>query len=243
MSVYDQRDRPAYEPPEPYRNGAENPFILRWWTPEHDGALADLIAQRRWLWYWGASDAIVARTPPAVIEEWRRTDPLCEIRVWYNVLMHFAVARVHALGLHRSVQRGGSRQCPLCGETFLEESLPVPLVDRLGIDRLDLCAPCLRDTVLGGGGDATMSKEGVCQYLRDLTAALGRVPTQANGEGRVDLLPLTTDRRVHLLQVLQRRPTVARVKELFGSWRDALVTAQVVDPRRPKGRGTKGPTA
>jgi hypothetical protein len=86
-----------------------------------------------------------------------------------------------------------------------------------------------------------MSMEEVYQYLRDLTGALGRVPTQANGEGRVDLLPLPTERRAKILRALQRRPTVVRVKELYGSWRDALIAAQVVEPRAPKGRKTSGP--
>lgn len=233
MSVYGHRDRPAYEMPEPYRKSAHNPFILKWWSEEHDSALVNLIARRRWLWYWTASDEIVARTPAAVLEEWRKSDPECQFRPWYNVLMIFAISRVHALGLLHTVARGGSKVCLLCSQNFLEESLPVPLLDRLGIDRLDFCAPCLRDTVLGGGGDASMSAEGVCQYLRDLAAVMGRVPTQAMGEGRVDLLPLTTDQRVAQLKVVLRRPSVARVKELFGSWRAALVAAGVTTENKP----------
>jgi hypothetical protein len=129
----------------------------------------------------------------------------------------------------------------LCEEKFIEESLPVPLVDRLGIDQLDFCAPCLRDTVLGGGGDAAMSKDQVCAYVRDLTAALGRVPTQAHGDGRVELHPLSAEGRAQVLRALQWRPTIARVKQLFGSRREALVEARVIEPRAPKGRRALGP--
>lgn len=101
----------------------------------------------------------------------------------------------------------------------------MPLVDRIGIDNIEFCAPCLRDTVLGGGGDQALSAEAVCEYLRDLAGILGRAPTQAMGEGRVDLLPLSTDARLSLLRVLRRRPALPRVKELFGSWRSAVAAA------------------
>lgn len=231
MGVYDRRDQPAYEMPEPYRKGANNPFILRWWTAEHDRALAELIGRRRWLWYWGAADEIVAHTPAAVIEEWRAADPECRGRVWYNVLMKFAISRASALGFDRAVRRGGTTKCLLCDQPFLEESLPVSLVDRLGIDKLEFCAPCLRDTVLGGGGNSSLAAEAIRQYVRDLAAAVGRPPTQAMGEGRVDLLPLQTPERVALLRVLQRRPSLTRVKEVFGSWREAAVAAGVSAPR------------
>lgn len=227
VSVYDHRDRPAYPDREPYRKGARNPFIVKWWTEAHDKALVDLIAQHKWLWYWYATDAIVALTPDAVLDEWRKSDPECQFRVWYNALMMFAESRIHALGLQHTVPRGGSKVCPLCGNYFLEESLPVPLVNRLGIDRLDFCAPCLRDTVLRRKGDPDMSAEDICQYLRDLTAVLGRAPTQTMGDGQIDLRPLTTDERLAILKVLQRRPSVARVKEVFGSWRAALAAAGV----------------
>ena len=163
----------------------------------------------------------------AVLDEWCKSDPECQFRVWYNVLMNFAISRIHALSLQQTIPRGGLNVCPLCGENFLEESLPIPLVDRLGIDSLDFCAPCLRDTILRGTGDPTMSAEDICHYVRDLTEVLGRVPTQAMGDGQMDLLPFTTEERLARLKVLLRRPTVQRVKEVFGSWRAALVAAGV----------------
>ena len=229
MSIYDHRDRPAYEMPEPDPRDAHNPLILRWWTQEHDDLLRQLISERRWVWYWSASDAIGAITAASTLDQWRGSDPVCSVRAWYNVLMNFALSRAQQLGLDKEVRRGTERRCLLCEEPFLEESLPVPLIDRLGMDRLEFCAPCLRDTVLQGGASPSLSAASISEFLRQFAAAMGRAPTQAHGEGRVDLREFETEKRLAVLRVLRGRPTVDRVKELFGSWRAALVAAQVLE--------------
>jgi len=48
MSIYDYRDRPAYGRLSIGRHYADNRYILKWWTPEHDKAIADQIAEMRW---------------------------------------------------------------------------------------------------------------------------------------------------------------------------------------------------
>jgi len=240
VSIYDRRDTPAYEHHRTDPQDAKNPFILSWWSQEHDALLRSLIARHQWVWYWSATDEIVAITPPNILETWRKSDPSCRGRAWYNVLMYFASSRAQELDLTRSIRQPQSRDCLICNQRFLEDSLPVSLVTRLGVERLDFCAPCLRDTVLQGTGDPGVSRDAISIYLRDLAALIGRVPPQGFGEGLDDLHDLETNERVALLQLLRRKPTIGRVKDLFGSWLDALVQAEILeDGARRTSRGVQ----
>lgn len=240
MSIYDRRDTPAYEHYRTDPQDAKNPFILSWWDREHDALLKTLISRHQWVWYWSATDEIVAITPPNVLEAWRRSDPSCRGRAWYNVLMYFAASRADEIDLARSIRQPQTRDCLMCKERFVEDSLPVALVTRLGVERLEFCAPCLRDTVLQGTGDPGVSRDAICTYLRDLAALIGSVPAQGFGEGLDDLHDLETNERVALLHLLRRKPTVGRVKEIFGSWLGALVQAEILeDGARRTSRGVQ----
>lgn len=240
MSIYDQRERPAYEYFRTEPNHAANPDILRWWTHDHDSLLKSLIARFQWVWYWSAPDEIVATTDPAVLDAWRTSDPRCRGHAWYNILMYFAASRAEQLGLTLGVRKPEARSCLFCSQRFVEDSLPLPLVQRLGIDRLEFCAPCLRDTVLQGTGDDSMPSKATRAYLRELAELIGRVPPQAFGEGMDYLHDLRTNERLALLQLLRRKPTVKRVKQLFGSWLNALIQADVLeDGTRRTSRGVQ----
>ena len=227
MSIYDQRDTAAYEHYRTDLQDAKNPFILSWWTREHDVLLKTLIIRYQWVWYWSATDEIVAITPPNVLEAWRRSDPRCRSYAWYNVLMYFAGSRADEFDLTRLIRQPQARNCLMCKEQFIEDSLPVALVARLGVERLEFCAPCLRDTVLQGTGDPGVSRDAICTYLRDLAALIGSVPAQGFGEGLDDLHGFETNERLAILHLLRRKPTVGRVKEIFGSWLGALVQAAI----------------
>jgi hypothetical protein len=148
--IYDQRDKPAYERFEVNPQYTENRHILKRWTPEHDALLAQLVAEKHWVWFWYATDGIVKLTDAKQINAWKANDPLCKSYAWYNVLMYFAVARAQQLGITQNIRRPRWRRCLLCKKKFVEDSLPAPLVERLGIDALDFCAPCLRGAVLQG---------------------------------------------------------------------------------------------
>jgi hypothetical protein len=130
--------------------------------------------------------------------------------------MYFAKSRAEKLGFTKSISEPEWKQCPLCGMEFIEDSLPMPLIERLGINQLDFCAPCLRDTVLQNTGNDSASNEDIRGYLRDLASVLRRVPPQDFGAGMCDLREMSTDERTGVLQVLKRKPTQRRVKKLFG---------------------------
>ena len=240
MSVYDHRDRPAYMNDGAEPHYCKNPHILQWWTPSHDEVLAKQIEEEQWVWYWDITDKIVAVTEPDIIEIWKLVDPLCSKYAWYNVLMYFAIARADKVGLAKAIRQPQWKVCPLCNHRFVEDSLPYPLIRRLGIEQLDFCAPCLRDTVLQNTGDETLPREAVLSYIRDLADVIERVPPQGFGEGIGDLWDLATEERLAILQVLWRKPSIGRVKELFGSWLKALIEAGVLeDGTRRTSRGTQ----
>lgn len=236
--IYDQRDKPAYERFEVNPQYAENRHILKWWTTDHDALLAQLVAEKRWVWFWYATDGIVKLTDTKQIDTWKANDPLCKSYAWYNVLMYFAVARAQQLRITQNTRRPRWKRCLLCKEKFIEDSLPVPLIERLGVDELDFCAPCLRRAVLQGSGSDTAARRTVLKYLKKLSDVIGRVPPQNFGEGIADLRDLSRGNRVSLLRLLQNKPTAKCVKSHFGSWLNALIKAGVLeDGTRKTSRG------
>jgi hypothetical protein len=238
MSVYDHRDKPAYRDTGVELRYARNPHILKWWNSTLDDMLAIQISRWHWMWYWGIKDEIVKFIAPETIEAWKKSDPRCSRYAWYNVLMYFAMARAKQLGLTKSIRAPERKVCPLCNYSFIENSLPMPLVERLGIDRLDFCAPCLRDTVLPGAGNNITSEQDIIKYLQDFADILGCIPSPHFGEEKTDLLNMSDDERLTLLKLLKTKPSESRVKMVFGSWLNALIQAGVLeDGTRKTSRG------
>lgn len=237
MSIYDQRDRPAYERFIINIGYASNDYILRWWTEKHDQLLAVEINTWQWVWYWKITDCIIAITPPDVIEQWKLDDPLCSRFAWYNIIMYFAAARAQQLHLTDLIRFPVWKTCPLCGQPFSEDSLPFPLIDRLGIDHLEFCAPCLRDTILARGSDK-VTKQDILEFASKLTDVLGLVPPQGFGSGTRDLDGLDYTTRIALLKLLMYKPSTKAIKNFFGSWLNVLTEAGVLeDGTRKRSRG------
>jgi hypothetical protein len=240
VSIYDHRNRPEFTNDGAEPHYCKNPHILQWWTPAHDEVLAKQIEKEQWFWYWDISDQIVAVTEPDIIEIWKLIDPLCAKYAWYNVLMYFAIDRADKLGLTKDLPEPRWKFCRLCGGWFCEGSLSYPLVKRLGFVDLDFCATCLETSLYQDGGDAQLSKERAIDYIKDLTEVLQCVPPQSFGQGVSDLADMSSDERLAVLKALQKRPTLERVKELFGSWLQALIEAEVLeDGARRTSRGTQ----
>lgn len=245
-SQYENRTEPAYESvmnslvrPEM----ANNPHILSWWISAHDDLIKE--AMNRWEWYWHfyVKDEVLARTDPATIERWIKEDPACQRGIgkgaWYNVLQYFAYARAEKIGLSKLVRPGKWKTCPLCNVRFLESSLPEPLARRMGVQRLDYCAPCLATRILQSTGNDQLSPEEVKSYLHQLSSILESIPHQGFGEGEDDILFLDDDKRLAVLRLFSRKPRTRLVKKLFNSWLQALIEAEVLeDGTRNAGRGT-----
>lgn len=218
-------------------NYAKNRHILEWWTSAHDKLLADQISKDQWIWYWGITDRIVGITPGETIESWKKKDPVCSKYAWYNVLMYFAAARAEQLGYTDNIRHPQLKICGVCQKEFSEGSIPASVIKHLGIDRIDVCLECVNGFGQNSGSDA-ISREGIIKYVQGLTNALQSIPSQNFGETLSSLTHLTTSERVAVLKLNSGKPTVRRVKAVFGSWLNVLIEADILeDGTRPTTRG------
>jgi hypothetical protein len=209
----------------------DNPHIMKWWTADHDVAIDRAIEQYQWVWYWHIKNEIVSITPIDILETWKRSDPVCKRNIWYNALMYFAVARAEKLGLTQRIRQPGVKSCRLCEHQFREDSLPVPLVNRLGINQLDFCAPCLSRVLFQEGANDS-SRDEVETYICNLTKALSRIPPSDFGRHEGDLYGMTTEERLVVMKVLQSKPAFSRESGESSIW----VMAQRVDKGASFGR-------
>ncbi len=240
MTIYDERNKPAYEFAPPNPSYSNNPYILSWWSDEHDKLIRELIDDWQWDWPWHVTDAIKQITPSQILDDWRARDPICEEYAWYNIITHFALSWAHVHGLTAKIRSPLWKVCPLCQLKFVESSLPSSLVSRLSINGLDYCSPCLRDIVFPYTGNPSSSKEEIREYLIKLSDALKQIPHQGFGEGMKDLRYLDKQERLMILTILKEKPSVGRVKQLFGSWLEALIDSGILDDgTRKTSRGTQ----
>ncbi len=247
-SKYRQRDKSLYTEPPINEEYANNPHILPWWTDTHDLVILARIKRYRWLWHKGiadrgVSDDLLDITPDATINQWRDTDPLCRGRTIKSVLTDFARAHARDAGLISYLKPAEWTTCRLCAEPFIEDSLPLPLIRRIGINQIVFCGPCLTDIYFNEvsvRGTHDISHEDVLSYVQELASLLDYVPPRDFGTTPEDTASLTTEQQRAIFELLQRRPSIQRVRELFGSWFQALVEAGVLeDGAQQMGRGTK----
>lgn len=233
-SIYDQRAESAYRPFIPYDGEVEGDFS--WWTSEHDDTVRKTIEKYQWNWGWEIANAIIEVAPASSIDRLKNDG----IQVaWYNRIMYFGIARAYELGLQKGIMAPKTKVCPICNQTFNEASLPYPLVRRLGMDHLDFCSPCLKETVLRGG-NANANREEIASYILDLVNIIKVIPHQGFGEGIDDLINLDINTRIALISLLKNKPSTERVKDLFGSWLEALIYAGILENgSRETSRGTQ----
>jgi hypothetical protein len=206
---------------------AENDHILVWWLPEYDEVLRQLVADYQWSWQGGALPGLEPLIPEGVLRAWRDSDPQCHESSWYNVLGTFAAARAKQLGIlpRPAVQK----VCTCCSRTFAESDLSYRLIARTGVDEIDTCHVCLRQALQDKGWPASSPKD-VIAVLQALSEALGRPPKTTDLAGRLDLRDLTPDQRLTVVRALRVKPATARIKELFGSWKEAVARAAAAAP-------------
>lgn len=238
MRKRDERLEPAYRGNEIDITFADNEYILKWWSEKHDEIIKKLIQKLRWLWWCEIYDEVVKVTSEDILEKWRSTDPICKEFVWYNVIMYFAKARADKIGLTVNIKTPKKKCCLICKNYFMENSLRYPLVIRLGIDNLVFCGHCLENTIYPNSGSDYYDEKAILEYLRGLTKILQRVPAQGFGEGVCDLDDFTKDEKIELTQFMRRKPSVKRIKKIYGSWFKALIAAGILsDGTRKNSRG------
>jgi hypothetical protein len=239
MSIYDYRDRPAYREIQIAADYCENKYILKWWKQEHDKLIEELINREQWGWCWFITEEVKELTSRNILESWRLNDPLCSRYAWYNIIMYFAIARAKKLDLLKNIRKPEWRTCPFCGFEFIEDSLPQPLIDRVGINQIDFCSICLTKTVLFSG-KMNVDKDDIIQYLTKITDVIQKIPNQDFGAGKNDISELNTNERLVILKLLENKPAIRIIKKIYGSWLNALKEANILpDGTRRTSRGTQ----
>jgi len=230
MGSYDGRDKSAYGYVDPDEDECgKSRHIPGWWEEKHDQLLSRLMSGRHWVWDCSLIEDIEAITDEKVLDRWKTMDPLCKERRWHHVLSGFAHSRAKKLGLTKLIRKPEWKQCLLCNQQFVEDSLPYPLVERFGFNSIEYCAPCLRDCVLSGSGNKRMGRRRIVTYLKELTNELGAIPTSQFGEGKKDWEHIQGHERTRLLKILSKKPSADRIKEVFGSWINALIESKIVE--------------
>jgi hypothetical protein len=217
----------SWESSWPPLSFAENDHILVWWLPAYDEVLRQLVADYQWAWQGGVLSRLEPLIPAEVLRAWRDSDPQCQEYSWYNVLGTFAAARAKQLGIVPRPAR--QKVCSCCSQVFAESDLSYRLIDRIGVDSIDVCHRCLGQAFYDKGS-AVSSTPDVIAVLQALSGALGRPPKSSDLTGRLNMRELSHDQRVVAVQALRVRPTTARIKELFGSLKDAVAQAAAAPP-------------
>src|SRR5688572_11747067 len=238
-SIYSQRNEPAYGEPEPRQLYADTPGIVAWWLPDYDVTIREAIEDLLWYWTCEITDRLKPHIPEDVLNRWIGADELCKQFAWYNVLARFAESRAMLAGWTVTIPAANRKPCLICSETFLESSLPYPFARRLGVRRLEVCAPCLSESVFAPPDTRTMSDQEIVQYLTELAGLIGRAPRQGFGEGISDLTEYPDELRVAILKLLARRPPVPLVKDRFGTWQGALAAAGLTLPTKARRAGRR----
>lgn len=210
---------------------ADNPHILRWWTPACDEAIIDLI--RRWHWHypWQLPDAVVAVVGKDTIDRWAAEDPKCHQYNYENVLMYFGIAHARRVGLERAMPMPQERICLLCDARFDEDRVPMAQVRRLGsLDIVDYCEGCFSRAAYGDDiNHPRMTASDVESYVQQLAQITGTVPTQNFFDQPGVYLGWDCQTRTRLLLLAAERPSPAVVGRTHGSWLAALTAAGVLD--------------
>lgn len=236
----DSRTEPAYGHSNIDTSYVDNDHILHWWTKSHDDLIIKAIEQKYWNWEDKICEDIIKITPEDTLSKWKSIDPICKEFSWYNVLVYFSIARSKVQGYDKLIPEPKWKICPLCNQKFIENSLSYPLVHRLGYKNLDFCSICLIRFIYPNTGNPKMGRNDIIEYVKQLTDVIERIPPQGFGEGQNDFEDFNYEERVKIFKILQNKPTTNRVKEVFGSWLNALINAEVLeDSIRKTPRGTQ----
>ncbi len=238
MSIYENRDTPAYADFEAPLSYCDNKYIKNWWNKHHDSLIYKQIKEEKWYWPWSIADILVKNTSEEKINKWKESDPLCKDYAWYNVLMYFAVLRAKKKGFLNEIKIPNWKICHLCNQRFLENSLPYPLIQKIGINNINYCSPCLSDSLLKGGNDR-MKKRDIIKYIKDLVELIEKVPSQSYvQEIASEIKNFNTEMTFKILTLLKQKPSMERVKSIFKSWLKALIDAEILeDNTRKTSRG------
>jgi hypothetical protein len=207
----------------------------RWWGREAEANLRESAQHWQWAWQYAFSGWFAKN-----VRATHQTEA-----------MSYAAAKAKQLGLLDSIRLPViGKPCLVCREPFREDGVAGSCLDRYGdIDSIDFCNPCMLGVVSFGsrwGLSLTVparpesaSNQEILDWLRWLARDLERIPSQAFPTIE-EFRAADREERLRIVKLCQDRPSVERVKELFGTWLQALVAAGILeDGTRRLMRGTQ----
>jgi hypothetical protein len=145
--------------------------------------------------------------------------------------MKYTAAKATQLGLLEGVRLPiVGKPCLQCGEMFREDGVAGSCLSRFGnVESIDFCNPCMVG-VLGAPmpGADLFGKEQTTVWLQEVAKRLQRIPSQSFPSIE-EFREADREERRCIVALCQRRPSAARVKELFGSWLAALIAAHLLE--------------
>lgn len=231
---------------------AGDPHVLAWWEERHTHEVREAITDFQWKWKFVVEDYVARVLTDSEIDAWSKSDPrlaavsndpIYDRQRSENVkgiVRRFSWAYGHVHGLTDAIRPSELKSCARCGLSFAEHACPNNYIQRLGVDQIDICNPCLTSALQFGAGqrDDANAQE-VADFARDICHAVGRIVSQRVGYMEPStLLGLTTNERLRVLEILALRPSPSAIKATHGSWLGALIAAGVLpDGTRPTARG------
>lgn len=232
------KDWKVYEKLEISSSDCENPNILKWWTQSHDELLKKQIEKYQWFWHENVAEEIINMTPEIFPDKWQTKNSICANNNWYSLLTNFSASRAEKLKLTKAIRKPKIKKCALCKEDFVEDSLPFWIIKYSGINQIDFCEFCLQSSV--SIYDDSFTKQEILTYIKNLTNILQQIPPQDFGIMTPYFFGLSAEKRLQAIDIVKRQPTTERIKELFGSWLNALICAGILENgTRRTARGTQ----
>lgn len=229
------------------RKVVSNDHLARVWSEQLDEIIKANINRLHWHWYADLTDHLIDLIGKPELEDWKARDPLCKEYAWYNVLLTYADARAVVNGWTKTIRRPKIRTCPLCRETFREDTLSWTTARRLTMDQLDFCESCVHSTLIcrefercEKSGFDDERKEESLKWVVELAQVIERVPHKDFGFGLTDLHGLSTEKRLSVFELLRHRDEeqLQRLQGHGRTWFDVLMEAGVLpEGSRMTGRG------
>ncbi len=190
----------------------------RWWDARAEEALRESV--RHWQWAWQTS-----------FLSWF----VDNIRGSHQSLaMQYAAAQARHLGLLDGVRHPiTSKPCLHCGELFREDGVAASCLTRFGnVDSIDYCNPCMLRVIdhepTRGDLPVHSERKQIVDWLQLIAEGLQRVPSKSFPSVQ-EFRAAGYDERLQIVTLCQRRPSVRRVKQLFGAWLAALIAAGLLE--------------
>jgi hypothetical protein len=215
-------------------NQTEIRLVSEIWDSKCDEIILNLVDKYAWDFGWHIGDAIVAYLPTERLEVFKQACEKHQTHACYNVFMYYGQARAAELGI--KIREPRLLTCPGCEKQFREWSVHPSLAKKVGYKILfcnscygNAFNSCYANPISASHIDASsLSKEDMLKRLSNLALALGTVPTTNFGQ-RLNFDSMSAEKQVTVITALLKLPSHEAYKNAFGSWLQALISANILE--------------